>query len=252
ARFCSSPEYPEYLSSADDEIVAEDQPYADYALPVALSPGYVADSDPKEDPEEDSKDSLVDYPADRADLVIAPIVDLVPSSEETEPFETNESATTPPPPTDGTTPLGARISIQPQAPMPFLLEAKAKRLLSLPRPPLSPLISLLPPFVEERLARDVWVDPIEAVEEIPPTNLEGVNARVTELVEVHEEDTQDIYVVIKDTQDRQTRLSHRVDVLIEDREFHQETVLLMKREDLVLKKAWAQSVGLSMAVHQEL
>ncbi|GJX97548.1 hypothetical protein Tco_0353346, partial [Tanacetum coccineum] len=119
------PEYPEYLAPADDEIVAEDQPYADYALPVALSPGYVADSDPKEDPKEDSQDGLVDYPADGgddddddgssnddeeekeaseeeeehlalADSVIAPTVDSVPSSEETEPFEIDESAATPP------------------------------------------------------------------------------------------------------------------------------------------------------------
>ncbi|GKC37620.1 hypothetical protein Tco_1050004 [Tanacetum coccineum] len=68
--------------------------------------------------------------------------------------------------------------------------------------------------------RDVWVDPTEAVEEIAPTTLEGVNARVTELAEVQEEDTQDLYAMIKDAQDRQTRLSQRVDVLIEDREFH--------------------------------
>ncbi|GJR20393.1 putative reverse transcriptase domain-containing protein [Tanacetum coccineum] len=59
---------------------------------------------------------------------------------------------------------------------------------------------------------DVWVDPIEAFEEIASTTLEGVNARVTELVKVQEEDTQDIYAVIKDAQDRQTRLSHRVDI----------------------------------------
>ncbi|GJW62781.1 hypothetical protein Tco_0112116 [Tanacetum coccineum] len=31
--------------------------------------------------------------------------------------------------------------------------------------------------------RDVWVDPIEAIEEVAPTTLEGVNARVTELAE---------------------------------------------------------------------
>ncbi|GJU34348.1 putative reverse transcriptase domain-containing protein [Tanacetum coccineum] len=58
-----SPEYPEYLASADDEIVAEDQPYADYASPAALSPGYVADSDPEEDPE----NGPVDYPVDGGD-----------------------------------------------------------------------------------------------------------------------------------------------------------------------------------------
>ncbi|GJW11040.1 hypothetical protein Tco_1576867 [Tanacetum coccineum] len=32
--------------------------------------------------------------------------------------------------------------------------------------------------------RDVWVDPREAVEELAPTTLEGVNARVTELAAV--------------------------------------------------------------------
>ncbi|GJS09095.1 hypothetical protein Tco_0365891 [Tanacetum coccineum] len=49
--------------------------------------------------------------------------------------------------------------------------------------------------------RDVWVDPTEVVEEVAPTTLEGVNARVTELVAVQEQDTQDIYAVIEDTQD---------------------------------------------------
>ncbi|GKE81485.1 hypothetical protein Tco_1551485 [Tanacetum coccineum] len=37
--------------------------------------------------------------------------------------------------------------------------------------------------------RDVWVDPTEAVEEVAPTTLEGVNARVTELAAVQEQDT---------------------------------------------------------------
>ncbi|GJY07621.1 putative reverse transcriptase domain-containing protein [Tanacetum coccineum] len=37
-------------------------------------------------------------------------------------------------------------------------------------------------------------DPTEAVEEVAPTTLEGVNARVTELATVQERDTQDIYV----------------------------------------------------------
>ncbi|GKD86516.1 hypothetical protein Tco_1357670, partial [Tanacetum coccineum] len=39
--------------------------------------------------------------------------------------------------------------------------------------------------------RDVWVDPIEAVEEVALTTLEGVNTRVTELAAVQEQDTQD-------------------------------------------------------------
>ncbi|GJU05703.1 hypothetical protein Tco_1122133 [Tanacetum coccineum] len=65
--------------------------------------------------------------------------------------------------------------------------------------------------------RDVWVDPTEAVEEVAPTTLEGVNAIVTVLAAFQEQDTQDIYVVIEDTQDRQTQLFQRVDGLVEDR-----------------------------------
>ncbi|GKB54047.1 hypothetical protein Tco_0904800, partial [Tanacetum coccineum] len=57
--------------------------------------------------------------------------------------------------------------------------------------------------------RDVWVDLIEAVEEITPTTLKGVNARVTELAAVQEQDTQDIYALIEDTQDRQTQDSYQ-------------------------------------------
>ncbi|GJY07651.1 hypothetical protein Tco_0374705 [Tanacetum coccineum] len=43
---------------ADDEIVAEDQPYAKDASPMAQSPDYVPESDPKADPEEDDDDNL--------------------------------------------------------------------------------------------------------------------------------------------------------------------------------------------------
>ncbi|GKE12694.1 hypothetical protein Tco_1416245 [Tanacetum coccineum] len=74
--------------------------------------------------------------------------------------------------------------------------------------------------------RDVWVDPTEAVKEVASTTLEGVNARVTELVAVQEQDTQDDYAVIEDTQDRQTQL--------------------------VSREAWAHSIRLSLAVHYEL
>ncbi|GKE93373.1 hypothetical protein Tco_1574468 [Tanacetum coccineum] len=52
--------------------------------------------------------------------------------------------------------------------------------------------------------RDVWVDPRETVGEVAPMTLEGVNDRVTELATVQEQDTQDIYAMIEDTQDRQT------------------------------------------------
>ncbi|GKD55171.1 hypothetical protein Tco_1288558, partial [Tanacetum coccineum] len=47
-----------------------------------------------------------------------------------------------------------------------------------------------------------FVNPREAVEEVAPMTLKGVNTRVTELATVQEQDTQDIYAAIGDTQDR--------------------------------------------------
>ncbi|GJZ79264.1 hypothetical protein Tco_0644101, partial [Tanacetum coccineum] len=53
---------------ADDEIVAEDQPYADDASPTTQSPDYVPESDPEadreEDDDEDPEEDPVDYLAD--------------------------------------------------------------------------------------------------------------------------------------------------------------------------------------------
>nr|GEV15373.1 putative reverse transcriptase domain-containing protein [Tanacetum cinerariifolium] len=121
--------------------------------------------------------------------------------------------------------------------MPFPSEAEVERLIVLPTPPPSSLISLSPPFAEERLARCLaapaltssplsrvphlyasanHVDPSEAVDEVASTTLEGVNARVTKLAKVQEEDTHDLYALVEDAQDKQTNLSKRVDVLIED------------------------------------
>ncbi|GJX46645.1 hypothetical protein Tco_0271835 [Tanacetum coccineum] len=43
--------------------------------------------------------------------------------------------------------------------------------------------------------RDTWVDPAEAVPEIAPMTVGEVNTRVTELAELHEHDTQDLYAL---------------------------------------------------------
>ncbi|GKG30940.1 hypothetical protein Tco_0423428 [Tanacetum coccineum] len=46
--------------------------------------------------------------------------------------------------------------------------------------------------------RNTWVDPAEAVLEIAPMTVGEVNPRVTELAELHEHDTQDLYALLKD------------------------------------------------------
>ncbi|GJX02591.1 hypothetical protein Tco_0186504 [Tanacetum coccineum] len=55
--------YHTYLAPSDAEAPLKDQPLPIDASPTALSPGYVADSDLEEDPEEDH----ADYPADGGD-----------------------------------------------------------------------------------------------------------------------------------------------------------------------------------------
>ncbi|GKB67321.1 hypothetical protein Tco_0928733 [Tanacetum coccineum] len=49
---------------------------------------------------------------------------------------------------------------------------------------------------------DTWVDSEEAVPEIAPMTVGEVNTRVTELAELHEHDTQDLYALLEDAQDR--------------------------------------------------
>ncbi|GKD99523.1 hypothetical protein Tco_1387507, partial [Tanacetum coccineum] len=120
-------EYPEYLVPSNAEAPLEDQPLPANSSPTALSPGYVADSNPKEDLKEDSEEDHADYPADGgdgndepsddddtdyedegpfkdeeeddhlapADSSAIPVVDPVPLAGDTEAFETDESAPTP-------------------------------------------------------------------------------------------------------------------------------------------------------------
>nr|GEX64230.1 reverse transcriptase [Tanacetum cinerariifolium] len=102
--------------------------------------------------------------------------------------------------------------------------------------------------------RDTWIDPAEAVPEMAPTTLEKVNTRVTELVELHEHDTQDLYPLLEDAQDGRTRISQRVamdsqrvDLLMGDRMTLQETVWIVEEEAYASREPWAHSVGQILA-----
>ncbi|GJS54196.1 hypothetical protein Tco_0627558 [Tanacetum coccineum] len=100
--------------------------------------------------------------------------------------------------------------------------------------------------------RDVWVDPKENVEEVAPITLEGVNTRVTELTAVQEQDTQDIYAVIGDTQDRQTQIYQSVETLVDDSQYHYETARLLDQEALVSREAWGRSIEVSYMTRSEI
>nr|GFB88965.1 hypothetical protein [Tanacetum cinerariifolium] len=66
-----SPDYIPGPEHADDEIVAEDQPYTEDASPIAQSLEYVPESDfeahPEDDDDEDPEEDPVDNPADGRD-----------------------------------------------------------------------------------------------------------------------------------------------------------------------------------------
>ncbi|GJS87588.1 hypothetical protein Tco_0770224 [Tanacetum coccineum] len=78
--------------------------------------------------------------------------------------------------------------------------------------------------------RDTWVYPTEAVPKIAPMTVGEVNTRVTELAELHEHDTHDLYALLEDAQD----------------------IWMVEEEAYASREAWAHSIGLSQATHQEL
>nr|GEY32347.1 hypothetical protein [Tanacetum cinerariifolium] len=107
--------------------------------------------------------------------------------------------------------------------------------------------------------RDTYVDLAEAVPEIAPMTLGEVNNRVTELAELYEHDTQDLYALLEDAHDsmthisqRVTRDSQRVDLLMKDRIAHRETILIVEEEAYASREAWAYSIGLSRTVYYEV
>ncbi|GJV21321.1 hypothetical protein Tco_1370341 [Tanacetum coccineum] len=186
--FVPEPVYPEFLVPSDAEEPIEEQLYAADASPTALSPGYVADSDPKEDPEEDH----ADYPTDDddddddaddedeetsddeeeeeehlapADPSAVPVVDHVPSAGDTEAVEAEEPAPT-----------------SPRTRVPFSQTRLRRARKTIPSPPLPPLpSSSLPPPVPASLPLpssplpplppSLFIPPVDRREDIPEDEL---------------------------------------------------------------------------------
>nr|GEV71046.1 hypothetical protein [Tanacetum cinerariifolium] len=279
--FVPEPIYPEYIPLEDEHILsAEEQPLPPIVSPTAESLGYVAESDPEEDPKEHENDETeegpVDYPMDGGDdgdddddsssgydaddededeeeedehLALADSTIVIPTDELVSPLEGTEPNI--PPPSTNTATTGDRITIRPQTSI--SLPPDAERLArcmapaALPSPPLPP--SLYPPPPVDRrddipeseqpprkrlclstLSSRYEIDPIEAVPEMAPTTLEKVNTKVTELAELHEHDTQDLYSLLEDAQD----------------------VWIVKEEAYATREAWAHLIGLSQTVYHEL
>ncbi|GJX60314.1 hypothetical protein Tco_0291704 [Tanacetum coccineum] len=149
-----SPDYVPSLEHTDVEIVAKDQPDSEEDNdedpeedPVDYSADEGDDGDDEDEPSEEDEDDDVDMEADGeeeqhlapADSVVVtlPATNQAPSAEETEPFETDESAATPlPHPAYRVT---ARISNPAPVPTPVSSDAEVVRLLAISTPPSSTL-----------------------------------------------------------------------------------------------------------------
>ncbi|GJY97208.1 hypothetical protein Tco_0514118 [Tanacetum coccineum] len=360
--YVPEPEYPEYLVPSEDEAPIEDQPLPTDASPIALSPGYVPDSDPEEDPEEDSEEEHADYPTNGgdgddepydddsdddtddeeeeeeehlapADSSAAPIADLVPSARDTGAFETDESAPTPRAPQTivpfaQTRLRRAQKTVRLEPPMSASMEARIAEYAAAPTPPLpiaylplplpSPLTtsptdagvplgyraagirmraaaasppSLLPstshrtdvPEAEmppqERacfttpapgceigessaagVARrpgptpetDTWDEIVEAMIEIAPTTLEGVDQRVMELDTTVRQRTKEFQVRFEEAYDDRAYLRARVNTLFKDRPYHRHTDLALDREVVYARIAWTSSEERSAAIESHV
>ncbi|GJQ92732.1 hypothetical protein Tco_0003871 [Tanacetum coccineum] len=291
--YVPEPEYPEYLVPSDAEAPMEDQPLSD-ALPIALSSGYVANSDLEENPEEDH----ADYPADGGDGDDESSDDDDDDDANDDDEEASEDKdddkeeeehlaptpspplrvsslplTLPSPPTTSPTyaeaPLGYRAA--------GIRMRAASLLLSLPstaskesllyyscfwirgRGEFSTAARQPRPTLEADLRRDkvremgygityTWDEIVEAMQEIAPNTLEGVNQRVTKLATIVRQDTYEFYVRFKDAQDDRAFLRARVNTLFRDRPYHRRTTMLLDREAMYARRACAGSKDRSAAI----
>ncbi|GKB34614.1 hypothetical protein Tco_0879556, partial [Tanacetum coccineum] len=155
--FVPEPVYPEFMPPEDEVFPAEEQPLPVAASPTADSPGYVPESNSKEDPvdggddgddedelSDDDEDDDVDIKEDEEEeehpapanstAVALPTIDHAPSAKETEPFEIEKVARLLAIPTPPPSPLSLWSSPLPHIPSPPLPLILLPLPLSLPLP----------------------------------------------------------------------------------------------------------------------
>nr|GEW00772.1 hypothetical protein [Tanacetum cinerariifolium] len=231
-------EYPEYLYTSDEEVPAEDQPYVTVDSSIALSSGYIVDSDPKEDLENELEDGPMNYPAnggDDDDNSSAAGIRLRTSSP---PSLLPLSLPLPLPPPiilpSGTPPF-LPIPLRTSSP-PLLLPSIDCRS-NVPEVTLPPqkrgfradygLVGTLDVEIRHDLDReigygstDVWEDPNEIVEEIPATDVIELGQRMSDFVTTV-------------------------------RRFYARTTRLMKSEAKASCEVWVKSMDASDTTHSE-
>ncbi|GJS46736.1 putative reverse transcriptase domain-containing protein [Tanacetum coccineum] len=161
--FVPEPVYLEFIPPMDEVLPAEEQPLPAAVSPTTDSPGYVPEGDDSDDEDEssdDDEDDDVDIEGDEEEehpaptdptTVALPAVIHASSVEETEPFETDESAATPPPHPAYLVTLG--YSIRDEPPTPFWSDTKIPS----PPQPVSPLPPASPTYPLGYRVSMIWL-----------------------------------------------------------------------------------------------
>ncbi|GJT35755.1 hypothetical protein Tco_0926174 [Tanacetum coccineum] len=99
---------------------------------------------------------------------------------------------------------------------------------------------------------DTWDEIVEAMMEIAPTTLEGVDQRVTELDTTVRQRTEEFEVRFEEARDDRAYLGALVNSLYRDRPYHRHTALAMDREAVYARIAWTSSEERSAAIELRL
>ncbi|GJS62083.1 putative reverse transcriptase domain-containing protein [Tanacetum coccineum] len=95
---------------------------------------------------------------------------------------------------------------------------------------------------------DTWDEIVEAMMEIAPTTLEGVDQRVTELDTTVRQRTEEFQVRFEEAYDDRAYLGALVNTLYRDRPYHRHTALALDREAVYARIAWTSSEERSAAI----
>ncbi|GJS50221.1 putative reverse transcriptase domain-containing protein [Tanacetum coccineum] len=95
---------------------------------------------------------------------------------------------------------------------------------------------------------DTWDEIVEAILEVAPTTLEGVNQRVTELATTVRQENEEFQVRFEDAQDDRAYMRARVNTLFRDRPYHRHTTMILDREAMYARIAWTSSKDRSAAI----
>nr|GEY45009.1 hypothetical protein [Tanacetum cinerariifolium] len=172
--YVSEPMYPEYIPLEDEHVQSDPEEYEDNESKDGLvdypmdgvddddGDSFEHESDDEDEDEEDEEEE--EYLASADAAVVVPTVEPISLPEGTK-------SVIPPPSTDITT-TRARITVWLQASVSLPPEVEVKRLLAMPTPLPSPLTSLSPPSVGERLTRiastQALIDAVTAALPSPP------------------------------------------------------------------------------------